>query len=55
MYAAVTAAIEQGTLQTHLPPAPVTDLDAGMRHLASLAGLLPGAGMCAVRGRSRTR
>ena len=43
MYAAVTEAIEQGTLQTHLPPAPVTDLDAGMRHLASLIGLLPDA------------
>jgi hypothetical protein len=43
MYAAVTEAIEQGTLQTHLPPAPVIDLDAGMRHLASLTGLLPDA------------
>jgi hypothetical protein len=43
MYSAVTEAIEQGTLQTHLPPAPVTDLDAGMRHLAALTGLLPDA------------
>jgi hypothetical protein len=43
MYAAVTEAIEQGTLQTHLPPAPVTDLDAGMRHLAALTALLPDA------------
>ena len=43
MYAAVTEAIEQGTLQTHLPRAPVTDLDSGMRHLAALTRLLPDA------------
>ena len=43
LYAAVMEAIEHGTLQTHLQPAPVLDLDAGMQHLASLIALLPDA------------
>jgi hypothetical protein len=43
LYDSLTEAIEHGTLQTHLEPAPVIDLDAGMQHMASLVELLPAA------------
>lgn len=43
LYDSLREAIEHGTLQAHLEPAPVIDLDAGMQHLASLVELLPTA------------
>ena len=43
LYGSLMEAIEHGTLQTHLEPAPVVDLDAGMQHLASLVELLSDA------------
>ena len=43
LYGALMAAVEHGTLQTHLETAPVVDLDAGMQHLASLVALLSDA------------
>ena len=43
LYESLTEAIEHGTLQAHLDPAPVVDLDAGMQHLGSLVELLSDA------------
>ncbi|AMY20326.1 MULTISPECIES: hypothetical protein [Nocardiaceae] len=43
LYESLTQAMERGTLQTHLEPAPVVDLEAAMQHLVDLVELLPDA------------